>query len=163
MPFLYKEKQGVIVRISFFLTITLLAIFGCWRLYDSLPNAGDPPEAIPDGTFWSNFWTKDFAYQELIDTTIPLVEIPIIITPAYLSTIFLGILLIALLAYFTFHQQKISEFLIDTESEMRKVSWPSTAEVRDSSFVVVIVIVALGLYLYGLDFFLNKLCKLLFF
>lgn len=162
MPFVYKEKQGVIVRLGFFLIVALLAIFGCWRLYQSLPGVGDPPDPKPDGTFWQNFWTKDVVYQVLVDTQIPLVEIPVKIRPVDIATITFGIILILCMAYLAFRQQRISEFLIDTESEMRKVSWPTTTEVRDSSFVVVIVIIALGVYLYGLDLILNKIFHIFF-
>ena len=47
---------------------------------------------------------------------------------------------------------KFADFLIAVEAEMNKVSWPSRAELYRSSFVVIFVIAALTLALFGFDF-----------
>ncbi len=53
------------------------------------------------------------------------------------------------------------DLLIETEAEMRKVSWPSRQEAWNSSVIVVVtVVVMMGLlffYDYALNFFLKRL------
>ncbi|MFV1963815.1 MAG: preprotein translocase subunit SecE [Pirellulaceae bacterium] len=47
---------------------------------------------------------------------------------------------------------RFADFLIAVEAEMNKVSWPSRAELARSSAVVIFVIFALALILFGFDF-----------
>ena len=58
---------------------------------------------------------------------------------------------------------KMADLLIDTESELRKVTWPTTQEVINSSMVVVASVVILMGFLAGTDFVLGKLVKRLIF
>jgi preprotein translocase subunit SecE len=46
---------------------------------------------------------------------------------------------------------RFADFLIAVEAEMNKVSWPSRGELARSSFVVIFVIFALALVLFGYD------------
>jgi preprotein translocase subunit SecE len=46
---------------------------------------------------------------------------------------------------------RFADFLIAVEAEMNKVSWPSKVELVRSSFVVIFVIFALALVLFGYD------------
>lgn len=46
---------------------------------------------------------------------------------------------------------RFADFLIAVEAEMNKVSWPSKAELYRSSAVVIFVIFALSLLLFGFD------------
>jgi len=43
------------------------------------------------------------------------------------------------------------DFLIETESELRKVSWPSREELTGSTFVVIFVTFLLGVYIVTVD------------
>ena len=43
------------------------------------------------------------------------------------------------------------DFLVETESELRKVSWPSRDELTGSTFVVVFVTLVLGVYIVAVD------------
>ena len=45
-----------------------------------------------------------------------------------------------------------ADLLIETEIEMRKVTWPTTREVLGATVVVIIVVLILSAYLYSLDF-----------
>ncbi|MBI4574748.1 MAG: preprotein translocase subunit SecE [Planctomycetes bacterium] len=51
----------------------------------------------------------------------------------------------------------VSDFLIETEGEMKKVSWPTRAEVVGSSVVVIATVMVLGVYMYIVDFGLDRL------
>lgn len=46
---------------------------------------------------------------------------------------------------------RFADFLIAVEAEMNKVSWPSRTELIRSSLVVIFVIFALAIVLYGFD------------
>ena len=46
---------------------------------------------------------------------------------------------------------RFADFLIAVEAEMNKVSWPSRSELVRSSMVVIFVIFALAIILYGYD------------
>jgi preprotein translocase subunit SecE len=54
---------------------------------------------------------------------------------------------------------KFADFLIAVEAEMNKVSWPSRAELTRSSFVVIFVIFALAMILFGYDLLWRFLFK----
>ena len=59
-------------------------------------------------------------------------------------------------AFFTFwlvNSPKMAEFMIMTESEMRKVTWPTRKEVIASTKVVILVTLILGILLYLVDVF----------
>jgi preprotein translocase subunit SecE len=64
-----------------------------------------------------------------------------------------GILLLAglWLAYRAVNVPRFADFLIAVEAEMNKVSWPSRAELYRSSAVVIFVIFAMALMLFGFD------------
>jgi len=47
------------------------------------------------------------------------------------------------------------DFLIETEAELRKVSWPSRDELTGSTFVVLFVTVMLGLFIVVVDKFVS--------
>ena len=65
----------------------------------------------------------------------------------------LGVLVIGFWgAYRLVNYPQFTDFLIAVEAEMNKVSWPSRGELIRSSLVVIFVIFALALILFGYDF-----------
>jgi preprotein translocase SecE subunit len=54
------------------------------------------------------------------------------------------------------HPQR-AEFLIETETEMRKVAWPTRREYLGASVVVIIIIAIVSCYISFVDLVLNKL------
>jgi preprotein translocase SecE subunit len=52
---------------------------------------------------------------------------------------------------------KIADLLIETESEMRKVTWPSVPEAVNSSIVVIVCVAFLMAFLAGADWFLGRI------
>ena len=46
---------------------------------------------------------------------------------------------------------RLSDFLIATENEMKKVSWSSKAEVGGSTLVVIVTVVLLALFIFAVD------------
>ena len=52
--------------------------------------------------------------------------------------------------------------LIETESEMRKISWPSKQEAWNSSIVVVVTVIVMMGLLFFYDVMLNAILSFLF-
>ncbi len=61
------------------------------------------------------------------------------------------VLVLGLLTFWTVNTPKLAEFMIMTESEMRKVTWPTRREVLASTKVVITLTVLLGVLLYLVD------------
>jgi len=53
--------------------------------------------------------------------------------------------------YLSLINVRISEFLIETQAELRKVAWPPKAEVKGSTIVVIGTVVIFGVFLYVVD------------
>jgi preprotein translocase subunit SecE len=60
---------------------------------------------------------------------------------------------------------RTSQFLRDTRAEMRRVSWPTLVEVKNTTIITLIAVVFFSLYLFGVDrvwgFLIEKLRTLL--
>ena len=46
---------------------------------------------------------------------------------------------------------RLTQFLRDTRSEMRRVSWPTLLEVRNTTIITLVAVVFFALYLFGVD------------
>ena len=53
--------------------------------------------------------------------------------------------------FFSFSHNKSVDYIIDTDEEMRKVSWPNKDELKANSIIVVVVMVILGVITTSLD------------
>jgi preprotein translocase subunit SecE len=85
---------------------------------------------------------------------IPLVNLGV--TPGILIS--LGVFLIAGLGIlYTWNMKSWNDLLIETQTEMKKVSWPKRDELVGSSVVVIACVVILGIYLYVVDILLTTL------
>lgn len=64
-----------------------------------------------------------------------------------------GAVLLAFLwgAYYVANRPKVADFLIETETEMKKVTWPTSREVLSATVVVIVVVIILGMFLFGVD------------
>jgi preprotein translocase subunit SecE len=75
------------------------------------------------------------------------------------AAIWLG--LWALFTFWFVASPKWGEFMIMTESEMRKVTWPSRREVVSSTKVVIILTMAMGVLLWIVDIGFIKIFQLI--
>ena len=48
------------------------------------------------------------------------------------------------------------EFVTDTRSEMKKVTWPSRSEIVGTTIVVLVATIVFALYLWGVDLIFYK-------
>jgi len=54
---------------------------------------------------------------------------------------------------------KIQKYLADVRVELAKVIWPSKAELRESSTIVVILSLLLAVFTFSIDFVLNRILQ----
>ena len=58
------------------------------------------------------------------------------------------------------NKPKMADLLIDTEGELRKVSWPTIDEVLTTSMVVVVFVVFIGAFLALTDMVFGRLADI---
>ena len=135
----YKADQGRLARMAAFWSLALLYLFGCTFLHDQLV-------------------LSDSLSRTLGGVVIPVVGVSL--TGAFListSTFVVGFVWLMRWQ----QKPKVADMLIETEAELRKVTWPSGQEVINSSLVVMVTVVLLGLFLAGSDYVLARIMKYL--
>jgi preprotein translocase subunit SecE len=134
---IYKKGEGKIVRTCALIAALALLFYGCCSLYD-----------IPH--------TESWLYRTL--TVIPVLNIVIRNMFLICAPIFVGL---GLLIFWYLNRPQVADFLIETEGELRKVSWPPRKEYITSSGAVLVLIVIIAIFLYltdkGLSFMLRKI------
>lgn len=138
----YKPEQGRMARMAAFWSLALLLLFGCTFLHDTLAGYS----AVLRG--------------RIAGLAIPIVSIDV--TGAFLisAVLFFG----GILWLHTYmNRPKTADFLIDVETEMRKVTWPTLEQVINASIVVVITVALLMGFLAGSDYALGRLVERLIF
>ena len=61
------------------------------------------------------------------------------------------VLVSAFATYYLCNHERYVDFLIDTEAELAKVTWPTKPEVQSSTAIVILVTVLLGIYIFLVD------------
>jgi preprotein translocase SecE subunit len=135
MFFKYKPGEGGIARATAFWSLAGFAYLAARRFY---------------------LWSQRFELSEkdLLGVEIPVLAFPL--TPGFLAALvlfFAGAWGIVRLL----NAPKVADLLIDTELEMKKVTWPSFDEARKASFVVIACVLVMFLFLTLTDFGLEKL------
>jgi preprotein translocase subunit SecE len=136
----YKEDQGRLTRMFAFWSLTFLILFGCNWLHGMLVGQ---IEAMR---------------EPLAGIRIPIVAVDLNI--AFLISAPLFAICVVVLWRWT-QTPKVADLLIDTETELRKVAWPTTREVVNSSIVVMVFVILLGGFLAGADYLLARIVKYL--
>lgn len=129
----YKEGQGRITRVCSVLIMALV------------------------GAFAGNSW---FRWKVSIDDLSSGMSANMLLNPALLVGVLLFLGLTLLGAYLAFFRSGTSEFLIDVDSEMRKVVWPDVLPLFDpkaqawgSTYVVIVTTVICTIYIGLVDTF----------
>ncbi len=137
MLYRYKPEEGRNARQTAFWLGEGMIFFGCYALSGTLEG-------------WSSLRTPVFGES--------LSEIPLL--GIGLSGAFIGATVVFLaLSYFFLRYlagEKTAEHLIEVESEMNKVTWPSFEEATNSSIVVIITVLILMGFLALSDFVLSQ-------
>lgn len=135
----YKEDQGRHARMAAFWSVVLLLLFGCHFLHSQLV-------------------ALESLAKPIAGIRIPVVGIDL--NGAFLIS---GALFVAGVIWIQRWQRqpKTADLLIDTEAELRKVTWPSGQQVINASIVVVVTVVLIGAFLAGADYVLARIMKYL--
>jgi preprotein translocase SecE subunit len=137
----YKSDQGVYARTTSFLLLGAMAVFGAYTLfYWLLSFRGDADEAGSLAT-------------DLSGGPLPVLSLPL--TPALLIASAVGLASLWILSRLL-NRQKAADILIESETEMRKCTWPSVNETVTSSIVILVVMVFFTFALAGMDWILNN-------
>ncbi len=132
--FKYKPGEGVVARGVAFWTLAGFAFLAARRYF-----------------LWSQRW--DFSEKDLLGTDLPVLGFPL--TPGFLiSLAMFGVAAWAILRLL--NSPKFANLLIDTELEMKKVTWPSFDEARKASLVVIACVVIMVVFLTLADLGLEK-------
>lgn len=134
----YKSDQGRLARLAVFWTLAALLFYGCLSLYRTLSPAF--------GGSLSNPLVSSMK-------KIPVIGLPL--NPALLIT---AVVLAAswFLLYRWQQRPKVADLLIETEAELRKVTWPTIPEAVNSSIIVIVCVLFLMVFLAGADWLLGQ-------
>jgi preprotein translocase subunit SecE len=58
-------------------------------------------------------------------------------------------------------KEKIIAFLTDTVKEMKKVTWPTKDELRESTIIVIAVCGIIAAFVFGVDYIVSNLMKII--
>ena len=135
----YREDQGRHVRMGAFWAVVFFLGFGCRFLHDILIQ-------------WVTLRTP------IGGARIPVVGVNV--SPAFLVS---GLVFVTGLFFVQrwLQRPKVADLLIDTEAELKKVTWPAGQEVWNASIVVIVSVVLLGGFLALADMFLFRLMRYL--
>ncbi len=133
----YRQDQGRLARMAAFWSLAILIFYGCVSLRQELA-----------GRFAASLGQHLWEGARL-----PIIGIEV--TPAFLIA-FVVFAAGMILLYRWTESPKIADSLIDTESELRKVSWPTLPEAIQSSIVVMVTVLVLMVILAGADYLLGR-------
>lgn len=137
----YRKDQGRYARMLAFWGVSLLAMYGCFY-------SGGLVSVL-------DRWLGD-ANQIYVD------PFPLIGQLKTSSLIALGVLVAAMVVTrLVFARPKLVGTLVETENEMRKVTWPTWGEAWQGTVAVAVMVIVLFLFLTGADLLLIKLMSTL--
>jgi preprotein translocase SecE subunit len=125
----YRPDDGHRPRAVIGIAVAVLALWGCHQLHEWLYTGKD--------TFWGKTL---FELGDEQFAVYPAVALALILAVASLFGVF------KLINY-----PRFVDFLIDTESELKKVSWASRRQVIDESIVVLATVVIVGVFVFVVD------------
>lgn len=136
----YKQDQGRLARTTVFWALVVLAYFGAASLRRELATR------------------IDVMGRPLLEDLPRLPVIGVQLTPAFVIALVLFAGALALILRWI-ERPKNADLLIETEQELRKVTWPSMQEVVNSSLVVIFCVLFLMAFLAGADFVLARIMR----
>ena len=112
----YKEDQGRLARMAAFWGVVLLLLFGCTFLHTTL--------------------VTNFAVMSKLIGGVRIPVVGVNLTWAFLITFL--VFVAGTIAIWKWQQKpRIADLLIETEGELKKVTWPTSQEVVNTSMVVI--------------------------
>ena len=136
---IYKKGQANLTRISAAVIAVLLLGWGCYSLFG--------------GIYFEGTWTSR-----------ALVSIPgvgLAVTWAFMIALAVFVAG-SIIAFRVMNRPNLVDLFIDTEVEMKKVSWPTRAEAWNSAMIVIVVTLVITAMLALFDLLLNQFFRLVF-
>ena len=133
----YRKDQGRLARMTTFWSLAVLLAYGWIRMRAEI--TGQFPDSL--GAPLSD------------GLAIPLVNLPL--SPALIAAVLTLVVGLWLLNR-TLERPKNADLLIETESELRKVTWPTVDETVDGSVVVIVVVLFLMGFMALADYVLGN-------
>ncbi|MCA8951868.1 MAG: preprotein translocase subunit SecE [Planctomycetes bacterium] len=136
----YRKNQGRYARMTAFWVVALLLGYGCFR-------GGGLADVV------GGWLSED---RVLID------NFPLVSQLRVSTLIAAGVLVAALFVTARIlNGPKIADLLIDTESEMHKVTWPNWGEVAQGTMAVTAMVLVLFFFLTGVDLLFARVMTML--
>ena len=134
----YKSDQGRITRLFAFWSTAALVFYGAVSLRQTL------------STIFHGVLAKPLVQS--------MPKIPVLGLNFNMALLITAVFLIgAWYALYRWQQTpKIADLLIETEAELRKVTWPTVSEAVNSSIIVIACVMFLMAFLAGADFVLGR-------
>ena len=139
----YKSGQGSFARLAASLALLLAAILGVQELYSWIANPGGETALIPGAVF----------------SDLPLLGVPLSWKLLLCVAILVGLVYL-LRRYLT--RPSTVDMLIETELELKKVSWPTKDESISATWVVIFVTLLITFTLFAFDFVLQRVFEMVF-
>lgn len=133
----YRQDQGRLARMAAFWSLAILIFYGCTSLRTELAGRFN-------ASLGQRLWEG---------ARIPVLGVDL--TPAFLISLVVFVAGMILLYRWT-ESPKIADQLIDTESELRKVTWPTLPEAARASVVVIVCVLVLMVLLAGYDALISR-------
>jgi len=132
----YRKDQGRMARMATFWSLAILLAYGCVRMRTEL-----------------TAWQPDSLGSAVGGMRVPILGLEL--SPAALIAIAVFAVGMFLL-HRVLEKPKNADLLIETESELRKVTWPTLDETIDGSIVVMVVVLFLMGFMAGADYVLGE-------
>lgn len=134
----YRKGEGKTLRIIAYIAYLAMAVFFCVMVYD-LPSL--------DSSLNDVVWSRSFLGVNVVLRWILLPTAAAFLVLAYIGAKVLN-------------KAKISDYLIEAESELKKVSWPKRNECISASVAILCMVVFTVFYLILVDQGLSKLMEI---
>jgi len=138
----YKAGQGSLTRLVTWMIVIAAAFLGCVELYSWLPR-------MHEASLVPLEWFRN----------LPVFGVPFSLQFVATVLVFVGLMWFV---RWLMHRPQTVDTLIETELEMKKVSWPTRAESMNATWVVILVTLALTLSLWAFDAGLRLVFGLVF-
>ncbi|MHC4339126.1 MAG: preprotein translocase subunit SecE [Planctomycetota bacterium] len=138
----YKTGQGSFARLAAVMGLVIAAFLGCVELYSWIQQPDDQP-ILPGRVF----------------EDLPLLGVPLSIT--FLGCVALFLVLLWLIRKWL-SRPAVADALIETEMELKKVSWPTRDESVSATWIVIMVTLLLTISLAFFDIVLRSVLDLIF-
>jgi preprotein translocase SecE subunit len=132
-----KPGLGRWARTGALVGIGSLAAYGSYAFY-MLPSLSSP--------WWADWWKVTVFGKALSLKPVLFPTVGIFTTVMFVT-------------YLLLNRERWAEFLIETEGELKKVSWPARKEYLGSAFVVVLVVAVISIFLHFVDLGLSEIMK----